>query len=61
MLGISRKAVRYELGLARELGRERLARGRGAKPALAEVKREHFARAEREATPADCELEPAPG
>ena len=60
-LGISRKAVRYELGLARELGRERLARGRGAKPALAEVKRERFARAEREAAPVDCELEPAPG
>jgi hypothetical protein len=61
-LAISRKAVRYELGLARALGRERLARGRGARPALREVKRDLVARAERQQPPPiDCGLEPAPG
>ena len=61
-LGISKSAVRFELRLARALGRQRLEDGRGASPALAEVKQTLLQQAERgSASRGDCELEPVPG
>lgn len=58
-LGISRSAVHFELGLARELGVARLRRVRGATPGLRAFKRERIARLQSGgAASVRCVLEP---